>query len=404
VKFIVAHPGTQHSVRAALGLKQAGLLRFFLTSLSLKRPPGLGAILRVVVPNAYERLVQHRAHEGLYSKEIRVAPLHLVATKIGPRAWMASRRRFGRLAGRLGVRERCGVMAFDGNAAETFKILKEEGLPCILDQTIAHRRWSVRVGQAECEAFPEWGDRWGATEELMELEEEEQGLADTILCGSQFCADTMSAEGVSADKLQVVEYGANTSRFSPLVGARADGPVRLLFVGALNLRKGFHYYAKVAASLEGLDVQASAAGSLRVRPETLAPYLGVLKILGRRLYADMPEVYRSHDIYVFPTLVEGSSLSIYEALASGLPVVTTPNAGSIVRDGVEGFVVPARDPEALHLAVERLVRDPELRREMGRAARLRALAIGDWAHYGMRLAEAVVRRHGNGRLEGLRPT
>ncbi len=64
-------------------------------------------------------------------------------------------------------------------------------------------------------------------------------------------------------------------------------------------------------------------------------------------YHQVHSVYRGADIFVYPSLHEGSALAIGEALASGLPVITTANAGSVVRDGEEGYIVPIRDVEAL---------------------------------------------------------
>lgn len=391
MRLVVAHPDTQHSVHAARGLKRAGLLRFLATSLSLRRPPWVGPVLRTLAPGAHARLAQHRGHADLDPSELRVFPSHFLAARLGERAWAASQARFGRWAGGLGVREGCGVLAYDTNAVETFRILRRAGLPCVLDQTIAHRRFSQRVGQRECDAHPEWGDRWGAPAWRLALEEEEIALADLILCGSEFCARTMIDEGTPAGKVVVAEYGADTARFGPGPEGPRDGPLRVLFVGTLSLRKGIHHLLAAAERLASLGVRVTAVGSPRVRPEALARHAAVLETPGFRLHADMPALYRAHDVYAFPSLVEGSSLSVYEALASGLPVVTTPNAGSIVRDGVEGFVVPPGDVDALAAALERLARDRDLRAAMGRAARARAEAYGDWRHYGERLAGRVRR-------------
>ncbi|HVP67213.1 MAG TPA: glycosyltransferase family 4 protein [Anaeromyxobacteraceae bacterium] len=215
-------------------------------------------------------------------------------------------------------------------------------------------------------------------------------MADLILCGSRFCADTVKEEGVSEGKLAVVEYGAETTQFVPNLRPRPDdGQVRLLFVGTLSLRKGLHYLLGAARRLMHMGVTVTAVGARRVRSEALGRYAGILMPIGFRLHEQMPAVYREHDIYVFPSLVEGSSLSIYEALASGLPVITTPNAGSIVRDGVEGLIVPPRNLDALTSAIERLAADRDLRITMGRAARERALSYGDWSHYGERLARTL---------------
>jgi glycosyltransferase involved in cell wall biosynthesis len=392
MQIIVAHPDTQHSVHAARGLKQARLLKYLFTSVSLRRPPWLDGLVHGIAPAVHERLVQHRAHAGLEPSELRVFPLHFVASRMGDRAWALSQRCFGWQAGRLGVQEGCGVMAFDTNALETFHLLKKAALPCILDQSIAHRRWSNRVGQAECDAHPEWGDIWAAPSWRLEQEDEEVALADIVLCGSAFCAETVVQSGIAREKVAVVEYGADTSRFRPRSEpVDRTGPVRLLFVGALALRKGIHHLLQATQRLVPLGVRLSAVGASRVRAEALARYADFLERPGFRLHADMPRLYADHDIFVLPSLVEGSSLAIYEAMASGLPVVTTPNAGSIVRDGVDGLIVPGGDVDALTSALERLVRDRELRLTMGRNARERACTYGDWSHYGERLSSTLTR-------------
>jgi glycosyltransferase involved in cell wall biosynthesis len=88
----------------------------------------------------------------------------------------------------------------------------------------------------------------------------------------------------------------------------------------------------------------------------------------------------SADVFVFPSLFEGSAVVTYEAMACGLPSVVTPNAGSVARDGVEGFEVPARDVSQLAERMARLGNDPELRARMSAAARRRAEAF-DWPRY-----------------------
>ena len=94
------------------------------------------------------------------------------------------------------------------------------------------------------------------------------------------------------------------------------------------------------------------------------------------------------DVFVFPSLFEGSAVVTYEALACGLPCVVTPNAGSVVRDGVEGFIVPPRNVAALAERMERLGSDPQLRAEYAAAARVRALEF-DWQRYHAALITAI---------------
>jgi glycosyltransferase involved in cell wall biosynthesis len=396
VTIVVSHPGTQHCVHAARGLKRAGLLECLFTSLSLRRPCWLGPTLRVLAPRAHMRLAQHRAHDDFDTDELRVFPMHLLATRMGPSWANAARSGFERTAARIALRHDAGVMAFNSSAAGTFRALEASGLPRILDQSIAHRAFRERMGREELASFPAWTSTWdggATTPEAMAQEDEEAARADLILCGSEFCAATMVAGGVQREKLAVVEYGADTRRFTPATEDRGDArEIRLLFVGALVLRKGLPYLLEAVKRVHGLGVKVTLAGIMRVRPEALRPYEAIAEVRGPVLHAEMPNLYRTHDIYVFPSLVEGSSLSIYEALASGLPVITTPNAGSIVRDGVEGLIVAPRDVEQLAAAIEKLARDPELRRGLGAAARRRAQALGDWSHYGERLVSSILLR------------
>jgi glycosyltransferase involved in cell wall biosynthesis len=107
-------------------------------------------------------------------------------------------------------------------------------------------------------------------------------------------------------------------------------------------------------------------------------------------FHEVHALFQDADAFVYPSLHEGSAFVTYEALASGLPVITTPNAGSVVRDGEEGYVVPIRDVDAIVDRVERLQRDPELRAAMSLAARRRALDF-TWDAYRTRVAAQLDR-------------
>jgi glycosyltransferase involved in cell wall biosynthesis len=389
VRLIVAHPGTQHSYHAALGLKNADLLQFYFTGYSLSRPRWLGELTSILSPRAHARMAQHHAHADLARAELRVFPLYELARRANPKLGRVALRVFAQQAAALGVRRGCGVLAFNTFAAPIFRTLGRHGLPCVLDQTIAHARWAVREQLRETETFPEWGPQPLPTTAECDAADEELHRATLILCGSEFCAQTLVGEGVPGNKIAVVPYGTDTVKFAPAERPRAsNGPLRALFVGGLLLRKGIHYLLAAAKRLGPSQVTVTALGTRCVSAKALARYEDVLSPRGFRLHADMPDAYREADVYVFPSLVEGSTLSVYEALASGLPVITTPNAGSIVRDGVEGIIVPPRDPDAIADALDRL-RDTELRASMSRAARVRALEFGDWRQYGPRLAAAM---------------
>ena len=102
----------------------------------------------------------------------------------------------------------------------------------------------------------------------------------------------------------------------------------------------------------------------------------------------MAEEFARADIVVLPSLAEGSAGVTYEALAAGVPIVTTPEAGSVVRDGIEGRIVPSRDPETLANAITEIIEDRPRRERMAHAARERAQEF-TLERYGERLIAAL---------------
>jgi glycosyltransferase involved in cell wall biosynthesis len=104
----------------------------------------------------------------------------------------------------------------------------------------------------------------------------------------------------------------------------------------------------------------------------------------------LPDFYRRADVFVFPSLSEGMGLVALEAMACGCPViVTTHGPSEVVRDGIDGFVVPAGDAEAVRVALEKLYQDPELRQRMSQSAQEQA-ARYSWDRYARAAADAAL--------------
>jgi glycosyltransferase involved in cell wall biosynthesis len=103
---------------------------------------------------------------------------------------------------------------------------------------------------------------------------------------------------------------------------------------------------------------------------------------------EVADEYRWADVFLLPSICEGSATVVYEALAAGLPVVTTENTGSVVRHGLEGFIVPIRNAEAIALALEELAENADLRASMSANA-LRRSAEFTVEEYGKRLLSAL---------------
>lgn len=166
--------------------------------------------------------------------------------------------------------------------------------------------------------------------------------------------------------------------------------MHVLVCGWNQSRKGIVYLLRAWQAIRRPGWRLQLLGGL---PRDLGPLEGLLEgveLLGRVPHGEVPQAMAEADVFVFPSLFEGSAVVTYEALASGLPSVVTPSSGSVARDGIDGIVVPPADVSRLAEAMETLGNDPDLRATYARASRMRAEQF-DWPRYHQAVAEAVDR-------------
>lgn len=277
------------------------------------------------------------------------------------------------------------VVASLSCAEPVFCKAKAKGVLCVLNYPLAHHRFTRRYLLEEADRQPAFAstlnshDYPGCYERRLAAEIE---LADRILVGSSFVRESFIAEGVPAEKMVVIPYGTDTHLFEPIEeNPSQHDKLRLLFVGQIGQRKGISYLLEAVRRLDSRDHSLTLVGQIQGDGQALAPYRHLFHRIPHVPRAELREIYRQADVFVFPTLVEGMPLVVLEAMASGLPVITTPNGpGDIVRDGIDGFLVPPRDVNAVVDRLERLRADPKLRAEMGWNARQRAQEYS-WAAY-----------------------
>ncbi len=182
--------------------------------------------------------------------------------------------------------------------------------------------------------------------------------------------------------------GVDCRRFRPVGASNQHARLRVLLAARLLWDKGLAEYVDAARQLreQGRDIEFLLAGDpdpgnpAAVPETTLQEWVskGLLRWLGH--VDDMPALFQSVDVVVLPTTYrEGLPKGLIEAGASGLPLVTTdmPGCREVVTDGVDGLLVPVKNPEALAKAIARLHDDPALRTRLGAAAREKALAEFD---------------------------
>lgn len=239
------------------------------------------------------------------------------------------------------------------------------------------------------EEYARWGARYrGIEPRIMERELEEYELCDLITVPSTFAYRSFVDRGVRADKLGKVPYGVDLGLFRP--SERQDRRFRALYVGALSLRKGLPYLLEAVTHEWRRDWDLWLIGAIHdeIRP-FLARCEGRYTYLGVVPRARLREYYSQASVFVLASIEEGLALVLAQAMACGLPVIATANTGAedLFTDGVEGFIVPIRDPEAIREKVLYLYEHPAVRDAMGRAALRRVQRLGGWEAYGRRMEE-----------------
>jgi len=274
---------------------------------------------------------------------------------------------------------------WNGFSLRSLKRAKAFGAVTVVERASAHPLFQVRLLQEE---YRRRGLSFRYPATALRRSVTELGVADYVTIPSDFVRRSFVERGFSPTRLIQIPFGVDIHRFRPVADRRSH-PFRLLYVGQVSIQKGILYLLQAWERLRWSDAELWIVGRVeRDISSLLQPYCRAPGIQWWGFVRDPVAAYQQADVFVFPSLQEGSALVTYEALACGLPVITTPNTGSVVRDGVEGFIVPIRDVETLAARLEQLRADERLRREMGRAARQRAEAFS-WERYGDRLAEAI---------------
>jgi len=290
-------------------------------------------------------------------------------------AYLWGGKRFCELVVEEGLGNANGVYGFNSASLELLRAAKQAGLTCIVEQTIAPKLFERNLVAEEEARFPGWCAASSADQLAIayaERERQEWEAADLIICGSGFVLEGIREEQGPAEKGAIVPYAVD-ERFLKLTREPSPkGVLELLFVGTVSLRKGIGDLARAVAALHSNSVRVSAVGGIALSKVGRSEVERHIKLLGPVPRSEMPGIYQQADVFVFPSLCEGSALVCYEALAAGLPVITTPNAGSVVRDGVDGFIVPIRSPEAIAEKLDLLASNRKLLAELSQNARERA--------------------------------
>lgn len=401
-KIVLVHGGARDAYQVALALDQTGLLDALVTDmywddkslLARSLPRALAAALRVrTAPGLNCRHVQTRLWSGLLAtgmERMRFLPLD----------WRRAARRLsdgqlGRAAGSRARARREGLLSYSYFGSQAFKAY---GRPAMLFQVHPHPQTMRTLLTDELRLNPQCAESLQQEWELALPEAdflnlvEEASVATHYLVASSFTRNSLVEHGVSAAAISVVPYGIDLQRFTPSPEQKNSGPtLHLLFVGRINQRKGLSYLLEALRLLPEVDLHLTICGRVVDDLSIFREFADRITIRPSVSAEELVLAYQSADLFVFPSVAEGFGQVLLEALACGLPILSTTHtaAPDLVDDGVQGFIVEPRRPDQLAEAIVWARDHREELRTMGRRARARAEEF-TWARFRAGVNQAVV--------------
>jgi len=283
------------------------------------------------------------------------------------------------------------VYAYEDCAEHLFETAHRLGIRRVYDLPIAYWETARRLLQNEAARYPEWEPTLGATRDSAEKiarKTRELELAQLVICPSNFVLDSLPEKTRREKQCIVAPFG------SPHMAYESHGtygkPLRLLFVGALTQRKGLADLFAAMKLIASKEIELVVMGSLVMPMEFYRTEFAHFTYEPPRDHAAVLRLMQSCDVLVLPSIVEGRALVQQEAMACGLPLIVTRNAGGedLIIEGETGFLVPVGSPAALAEKIEWFGQNPTRLPAMSWAARAKAAEF-TWPAYGERILDAI---------------
>lgn len=407
-RAVVVHAGARDAYQVALALAERGMLESLVTDLFWAEDSSVERLLGKLLPRKLRSLLLQRSAAGLSFRQVRLRALGglwSLALEKSPWAPLSLRRRtqrrldavLGRSAGCLARSRGAGLVTYSYYGYDAISQFKG---PALLFQLHPHPATMRRILQQELLDHPDCAASLKQEWELALPEEDYQHLvretqmASRFLVASSFTRASLVEHGADPASISVVPYGVDLERFRPAPLPRAtkgSKRLELLFVGRINQRKGIKYLLEALRLLDTEEVHLTVCGRVLDDLALFRPFGDRVTIRPSVSADELLLAYQSADLFVFPSVAEGFGQVLLESLACGLPILSTTRtaAPDLITDGVEGFIVEPRDPEALAQRIRWALSHREELEAMRQSARACAEQF-TWGRFRNEIGSAVV--------------
>ena len=379
MKYIVVHSGARDQYKLAEALYKNGKLGFLVTDDIWLRKK-----YRKIFPKSVVRV-------PIISMFLAII---LKIHNFGERMQQYNNSILGRFAGKLSKKNNMPLLALQEYAYHAFKY--SEVRPRIVFQYHPQANANKLIFEEENKKHPESDSFKNEisiyTPQKLKEAADELKATDYFIGASSFTKKTLIDNGVDEESVFVAPYGVNTSRY-PFAERSVPNIVSFVFVGSFVERKGIYYLLNAAKRLEeeGLPFKLELTGRAPTDMSFFDSFgLKSLTVHYNLSHEALIDLLHSSDVFVFPSLFEGFAFVIIEAMATGLPVITTPRTigPDVIENGNEGFIINPSDVEALYEKMKFFILNPIDCIEMGKNASRKAQNL-TWDNFEKKIINAI---------------
>ena len=396
-QIVISHSGKQHSYHVAKSLNDLGYLNKFYTSSYVKHNKFQNYLLK-----KNNKFLTRRFLTGLSGSKVDAnwrfeIPEHFGkilkydSKKIEELVYNRDEKFDSYISNILSKTKPKYFWGFQGSCLESLRTVKKDGGIAICELATAHITYAKYILNEEKLLHPDWADSISNVDFPMHYENrlvEEPNEADIVIAASAFTKLSLTESGTPENKIHILPLGADVEHITYLEKKRnKNKPLKLLYAGTVTQRKGIYYLLEAMKYFSKSEVELHVIGNIFGSGAAFEKYKDIYSYHGSVSQQQLFGIYHVFDALVLPTIFEGFALVIVEAMAAGLPVITTAHSigPELINDDHNGYIVPIRNIEAIKQSIEKIINKTENEfEEMSKKAHASALNYS-WNMYKNRL-------------------
>ncbi|MBR2648414.1 MAG: glycosyltransferase family 4 protein [Sediminibacterium sp.] len=389
MKILVSNPSFQYSLQTVKALQSGGYKVYFATTYVYDETRFFERIIKIILPSVSRKLINKKI--DFLNREFIIQHYaglifhfwyKVINDTLEERSFKEDVKHDLWVSGWIEQHKPDMVIGYEKSCLQTFQAVKRYNGKCYLDLAQVHP-FFIKQLREKYEFFEAITGSNKLFKIITDKKITEYKFADYILSLSQFAKQTLIEQGILDSKIKVNQLGYDPDIFFPKQKKTCSHPIKLIYAGIITKRKGIHLLLEAVSSFQSSDLELIVVGSRGDASNILEKYLSYTQITYYESTSQnqLANFFRNADVFVFPSFLDSWAAVVTEAMACGLPVITTKNVGASELVGLDcGYVIEPGDSIALKKAIQYFIDNPIRIQEMGTAS-AKAVENHHWKRY-----------------------